>query len=196
MHRTAGRPAPLDFYLPSSSAYGTDRRKDFGVSQSQLAPVYLEAPVRDGLRTPPGDNMGTTYQHPQYTNYAGRQEPVYSVPSVGQDSYAGAYTGSNAASRPYPTLSQPAQAPVQIPTSALRNEIQNPLPPYRQQPSSPAPANKSNNLVPAAQEPRRKSTTGDVIQPNLQIPQTINNSGGSLAEFAAQVRKAMLGGGI
>jgi hypothetical protein len=184
MHRTAGRPTPLNFLVPSEPAYGGDRRKDIGFSQSHLSPGYLEAPIRDGLRTPPGDNMGTTYQQPQYTNYAGRQDSAYSVPSVGPDSYAGAYVGANTVPRQYSTHSQPAQ----VPTSALRNEVQNPLPPYRQQPSSPLPSSRSNNLGTVAEQPRRKSTNGDVILPNLQIPSSINNSGGSLAEFAAQVR--------
>ncbi len=35
---------------------------------------------------------------------------------------------------------------------------------------------------------RRKSSTQDAILPSLQIPPSINNSKGSLAEFAAQVR--------
>jgi hypothetical protein len=132
--------------------------------------------------------MGTTYQHPQYTNYAARHHPPYSVPSVGQDSYAGAYTGASAAPRQYSTQSQTtAQVPVQIPASALRNEVQNVLPPYRQ-PSSPVPSSRTNILGPVEEQPRRKSTNGDMILPDLQIPSSINNSGGSLAEFAAQVR--------
>ncbi|TVY90095.1 Meiotically up-regulated protein [Lachnellula willkommii] len=187
MHRTTRRPAPLDFSLPPNSAYGIDRRKYLGVPHSQFSPVYLEAPVRDGLHTPPGDNMGTTYQHPQYTNYAGRQDPPYSIPSVGQNGYAGAYTGASAAPRQYSTLSQPtAQVPSQIPTSALRNEVQNVLAPYRQ-PSSPAPASRTNIMRPVEEQSRRKSTNGDMIIPSLQIPSSINNSGGSLAEFAAQI---------
>lgn len=46
-------------------------------------------------------------------------------------------------------------------------------------------------MRPVEEQARRKSTNGDMIIPNLQIPSSINNSGGSLAEFAAQVRKAM-----
>ncbi|TVY38820.1 Meiotically up-regulated protein [Lachnellula subtilissima] len=187
MHRTTRRPAPLDFSLQSNSAYCIDRRKYLGVPNSQFSPVYLEAPVRDGLHTPPGDNMGTTYQHPQYTNYAGRQDPPYSIPSVGQNGYAGAYAGASAAPSQYSTLSQPtAQVSSQIPTSALRNEVQNVLPPYRQ-PSSPAPASRTNIMGPVEEQSRRKSTTRDMIIPNLQIPSSINDSGGSLAEFAAQI---------
>ena len=140
--------------------------------------------------------MGTTYQHPQYTNYAGRQDPPYSVSSVGQDGYAATYTGASAAPRQYSTLSQPtAQVPVQVPTSALRNEVQNVLPPYRQ-PSSPVSASRTNILGTVEEQPRRKSTNGDVILPNLQIPSSINNSGGSLAEFAAQVRRRNLYGQV
>lgn len=183
MHRTAGRPSPLELFLPSNSSY--DRRKGVGLPPSHLTPVYLEAPVRDGLRTPPGDNMGTTYQHPQYApNYTGRQESAYSVPSVGQDSYAGAYVGANGVQRHY---SIPSQQPTQIPTTILRHEVQNPLPSYRQ-PASPVPPNRTSTLGTVPEHSRKKSTSAEAILSNLQIPSAINNSGGSLAEFAAQVR--------
>ncbi|TVY68907.1 Meiotically up-regulated protein, partial [Lachnellula suecica] len=182
MHRTAGRPNLLDYCLPSEPVYGFDRRKEIQLSHYHRTPLYLEAPIRDGLRTPPEDNMGTTYQQPQYSNYAGRHEAAYSIPPVGQDSYAGAYAGASSAPRQYSALSQPAQ----IPNSALRNEVQNTLPPYRQ-PASPLPSGRTSTQGSVVEQTRRKSTNADVILPNLQIPSSINNSGGSLAEFAAQI---------
>jgi len=39
---------------------------------------------------------------------------------------------------------------------------------------------------------QQRKSNNDLILPNLQIPPSINNSGGSLAEFAAQVILAPL----
>src|SRR3954451_23055328 len=110
MHRTSARPAPLDFLLPPShsSTYNIDRRKDIGFSTPlpNIIPGYLEAPVRDGLRTPPADDMGTTYQQPQYTNYPGRQDGTYPTPAVSGNgnSYNGLYSGAGTQHRAYPPL--------------------------------------------------------------------------------------------
>jgi hypothetical protein len=182
MHRTSARPAPLDFLLPSAhSTFGIDRRKDIGFPRSlpHFSPVYFEAPVRDGLRTPPADDMTTTYQT-QYSEYPGRRDAAYSVSGASGSNYGGAYSGANMQSRPYSIHNQPPPASV----STLRKEVH--ADPIHSQPPSPVPANKVNNLAPDEQ-PRRKSATGDMILPNLQIPSSINNSGGSLAEFAAQI---------
>jgi hypothetical protein len=186
MHRTSARPAPLDFLLPSAhSTFGIDRRKDIGLPRSlpQFAPVYFEAPVRDGLRTPPADDMATTYQT-QYNEYSSRRDAAYSTTGVSGSNYEGAYPGANVQSRPYSIHGQP-----QASASTLHREVH--AEPIHSQPPSPVPTNKSNNLAPEEQ-PRRKSATSDMILPNLQIPSSINNSGGSLAEFAAQVFRLTL----
>lgn len=182
MHRTSARPAPLDFLLPSAHLpFGIDRRKDIGLPRSlpQFAPVYFEAPVRDGLRTPPADDMATTYQT-QYNEYPGRRDGAYSTAGASGNNYGGVYSGANVQSRPYSIHSQPPPASA----LALRKEVH--AQPIHTQPPSPGPANKTNNLGPEEQS-GRKSATSDMILPNLQIPSSINNSGGSLAEFAAQV---------
>ena len=188
MHRTSARPAPLDFLLPSNPTYGIDRRKDIGLTYPlpQLTPGYLEAPTRDGLRTPPADDMGTAYQyqHPQFNNYAGRQDATYSTGGASGGSYSGSYTGANMQGRQRSTLSQPPPASA----LTLRNEVQGPSSAYNTQPPSPQPANRTDALAPPEGLPRRRSANSDMILPNLQIPSSINNSGGSLAEFAAQVR--------
>lgn len=185
MHRTSARPAPLDFLLPSNPTYGIDRRKDIGLSHPlpQLTPDYLEAPVRDGLRTPPADDMGTAYQyqHPQSNKYAGRQDATFSTGAASGASYNGSYAGANMQGRQYSTLSQPPSV------STLRNEVQAPSSAYNTQPPSPQPPNRTDVLAPPEGLPRRRSANSDMILPNLQIPSSINNSGGSLAEFAAQV---------
>jgi hypothetical protein len=184
MHRTSARPAPLDFLLPPAhSIYGIDRRKDIGLSHplTQLTPTYLEAPVRDGLRTPPADDMSTTYQHPQYNNYVSRQDTTYQNGGSASD-YAPAYSGAGTHSRSYSTLSQPPLTS----NSTLRSDAPVSQPPYSQ-PPSPQPSNRTNHHAHPEGMPQRKNNTGDMILPNLQIPKSINNSGGSLAEFAAQV---------
>jgi len=185
MHRTSSRPAPLDFLLPSAHpTYGIDRRKDIGLpcTRPQLTPIYFEAPVKGGLRTPPADEMATAYQQPQYNNYTRRQDTVYSTPTAPVDSYGGAYSGGSGQAVAYSAANQPPPASA----STLRMEVQSSQ--YvHSQPSSPQPAIKTSALAPSESVARRKSANSDMILPNLQIPQSINNSGGSLAEFAAQV---------
>jgi len=191
MHQASAISASLDFLLPSShSTYGTDRRKDIGYSLAlpQLTPHYFEAPIRDGLRTPPADDMSTAYRHPQYNNYGTKHDVTYSSPvatSSNGSHYSGptVYSGTNGVTRSHSVLSQPSSASV---ASTVRNEAQAARSIYNRQ-QSPQPASRKNTLAPPEGVPRRKSANSDVILPNLQIPHSINNSGGSLAEFAAQI---------
>ncbi|KAF4631051.1 hypothetical protein G7Y89_g7080 [Cudoniella acicularis] len=162
------------------------RRKDIGLPHTQVALGYLQAPIRDGLHTPPADDMATTYQQPQYATYGNRQDSAYSVPGAASGNYIGGYRGNNNQGRPYPAPHSTMNYSSQPSASNLRNEVQNPQPSYRQ-PSSPQPPVRSSILAPPEEEPRRRNANGDMILPNLQIPASINNSGGSLAEFAAQI---------
>jgi hypothetical protein len=180
MYRSSARPAPLDFLLPSAySSYDIDRRKDIGICHPlpQLTPIYFEAP-HSGLRTPPADEMATTYQNRQYNSYSNGRDAAYPPSGASASSYSGTYSASSTQSRPYTVSSQPASA------STLRREVQgsHALP---MQPSSPAASNRHNALAPPEEQPRRKN--GDLIRPSLQIPASISEDGGSLAEFAAQV---------
>jgi hypothetical protein len=127
--------------------------------------------------------MAAAYQQPQYNNYARRQDAVYPTPKASGDSYSGAYSGGSSQVLQYSAVNQ--LPPVSA--STLRMEVQ-PSQYVHSQPSSPQPTNKTSALVPSETVARRKSANSDMILPNLQIPQSINNSGGSLAEFAAQVR--------
>lgn len=60
-------------------------------------------------------------------------------------------------------------------------------------PASPTPVGKNRSYAPAAKDPTatdtadRKKSTESSIAPYLQIPSSINDSKGSLAEFAAQI---------
>ncbi|RDL39527.1 Cyclin-like protein [Venustampulla echinocandica] len=188
MHRTAARPAPLDFLLPSAhAAFGIDRRKDIGSVHSQVVSSYLEAPVKGGLQTPPADDMGTAYQHPQHPPYGSRQSSTCSISGTTPSSYAGTCSGSSSQrtqySAPHSSLSQPSHASSII----SRNGLQNPQSSYGQQPSSPQLPDRSNVVARSEDPLPRKNAHVDTIVPNLQIPSSINNSGGSLAEFAAQI---------
>ena len=184
MHRTSARPVPLDFRLPPthSAKYETDPQNIVGLLRSlpHISPGYLEAPTRDGLRTPPADimEMGTKYQHPIHNGYGGRQELGYLAPTTSANNYSGTYSGIHSGTRQYSVSGQPQ-------ASALRNEIQQSQHPYNQ-PASPQTNSTNPTIAPEASQPR-KGASSDVIVPNLQIPSSVNNSGGSLAEFAAQV---------
>lgn len=185
MYRTADRPAPLDFLLPSAhSAYNIDRRKDLGSHSLQhLSPIYLEAPIREGLRTPPTDEMATVYQNPTYSNaYSASRNSEYLSVEAPPRIYGGTYNnGATAQPRQYMSMTQPPPASA----STLRKEVQG-SEPINSQPPSPEPAQRTSYL--SHEEPSRRKSTSDMIRPNLQIPKSISSSGGSLAEFAAQVR--------
>ncbi len=180
MHRTSVRPAPLDFFLPSAyPSYGIDRRKDITLPHiQQLEPIYLGTTVRDGLPTPPADRMATTYPHPQYNDYPARRDSAF----AGAVSSGGNYVAANSQPRSYySSLSQPPLLSV----PGTNKEIIEGIQVVRSQPQSPAQQTRSSSLAAPEAQPRRKSA--DMIRPNLQIPRKISDSGGSLAEFAAQV---------
>jgi len=180
MHRTSTRPAPLDFPSPfkHSIPYGIDLRKDalppYVLPRFKVG--YLEPAIKDGLRTPPADDMGTKYQQVQYNGYASRQEHPYPTPASAS-SYGSSYPGVIGDGRRYSSAtSQPAiQAP------RIESQNQRPYVPAR------SPQTATQETAPPEGLQRQKPATADLIVPNLQIPSTINNSGGSLAEFAAQV---------
>jgi hypothetical protein len=193
MYRTSARPAPLDFLLPSAhSVYDIDRRKDVGFSHTlpHLPPVYLEAPVRGGLRTPPtpAGKMAAAYP-PQYKyeDHSGRRDSAYSS-SGALSGYIPPYNGAHVpASRPYSTMNQPPPASASASASTLQNQVLGHHS-IRTQPPSPQPPTRTNATKETS---HRKSTTNDAIRPNLQIPSTISDCGGSLPDFAAQVLTQM-----
>ena len=183
MHQFATRPAPLALPLPRvHKTLSIDRQTDAGNYQSQRNPVYLEASIRDGLPTPPADEMGTTYQPPQYNQYGSRPD-VYS-----NQGSQGTYGGNSSLSRQY---SVPHSSLNQLPpplASTMRNDSQISSHPAYRVPSPVQSASQTNFTTFPRPAERPSSTGGDIISKSLQIPSSINNSGGSLAEFAAQVR--------
>lgn len=151
---------------------------------------YTEAPVRDGLRTPPEDDMNTT------TAYQSQQFPVYR-PQESSYPYAAPQSVQNVV----PSISTKHQPP-----TYLRETDYNPqqsrsltaqalssigsgsqISSYGRQ-NGQSPKNSSTGVLSQADDRSRKSA----ILPSLQIPASINKSGGSLGEFAAQVRMSWL----
>jgi hypothetical protein len=149
--------------------HDTEGRKNLSFPQlhpvnldpTQVTPIYLEAPIRDGLRTPPSDDMNSTASYPQqYSGYHNRKDVPYS---------------SHAATQPYPTTTQPLHGSNSSALSVVRGASAHS---YNLADSPPSASTATSDDI-----LRRKS----VILPSLQIPPSINNSGGSLGEFAAQV---------
>ncbi len=151
LHKTVGKDSSFS-QLPAVS-----------LGPTQFTPVYLEAPIRDGLRTPPLDDMSSTTSYPQqYSSYHNRKD----VSGLNQT-----------ALQAYPA----AKHPLHVPNSS----------------ALPAVGGASAHSYIPADSPRRTSTATigsddilprkNVILPSLQIPPSVNNSGGSLGEFAAQV---------
>ncbi|PBP27446.1 cyclin [Diplocarpon rosae] len=186
MYRTAPRQAPLDFPLPSPhSTYNFGRREEKSPPYSlrSLPPFNLQAPVKNGLRTPPADDMATAYQNPSYSNAysAGRNSEYISVDAP-PSNFVGTYNnGASTQPRQYTSWAQPPTASASI----LRKENQGPQP-VHSQPQSPIPSQRPGHSAREGPVTRRKSTS-EIVRPNLQIPKSISSHGGSLAEFAAQI---------
>lgn len=169
MYRFTTRPQPLDLLLPSPhySTFDIDRRKDLGLPLPHTFPAqrnqtHLESAKTGGLHTPPEElEMASTYQPPQQYN-------------AGRDYYSEGYGQSRSWSN------QPS-------ATTLRREVQGPYS-ATTQPSSPQLGNRVENQDHMDNSTRRKSTTSDSIRSNLQIPDDISVTGGSLPDFAAQVR--------
>lgn len=124
--------------------------------------------------------MAMTYQQPQYNGYAARQDGAFANVGSGT-SYVPPYYGTTTYQRSSSNLSQ-------LPSSSSNtnprqdSEISRPL---YSRPTSPEVL--ANHRKPVEEMNLKKTNSSDSILPNLQIPRTINTSGGSLAEFAAQV---------
>lgn len=193
MHQTSVRPAPFSFLLPPTpqTPFGIDRRKDAGFSlplPQITRSRYIEAPVRVGLRTPPEDDMHATYPTSQYHNYKSRQNEDY--PAAGNVGRTNDYDGSASQSRK-PSLIQ--QVPGAHINSAIKNtetsqsESSYNWPPVKETYQSQSTALSTLESESTRKPQAKKPSTTDTIHPSLQIPKSINDSGGSLAEFAAQV---------
>ncbi|APA11101.1 hypothetical protein sscle_07g058710 [Sclerotinia sclerotiorum 1980 UF-70] len=191
MHQTSVRPAPFSFLLPPTpqTPFGIDRRKDVGfpltlpqINQSG----YIEAPVRVGLRTPPEDDMHATYPGPPYPHYKGRHNETCteSLNFNRASDHDGSATQSRISQAPGDSVHRVAK--IVEPSQAEQ--------PYNWPTVKPKHTSESFYATAlttleseSTRKPQAKKPNTDTIHPSLQIPKSINDSGGSLAEFAAQI---------
>lgn len=173
MHQIATRPLPpSDLHLLNRGVYGGDYRKDAGLIRSTwIAPPHFQ---KDRLPTPPADEMATTYQPTPYRHnpYDVRQEVAY--PLQPNHANSSTYSSTIIEGRSYPSLGHQTSS-----STTTYNRPPSPQNTVKQ--------NTANVLVPDHECLSRRRSTSAVITPSMQIPRTVNNSGGSLAEFAAEV---------
>lgn len=196
MHQTSVRPAPFTFTLPPTpqSPRGIDGRKETRylptlpkINQSR----YIEAPVRVGLRTPPEDDMHATYPEPSHLPYKSRQNETYPGPfKIGRTPE---YDASTTRPAQPPHVQEASGAPASRTNGSKdfsQPDVPFSWPPIKEKAQAesfqPAPLSALESESTRKPQAKKPSNT-DSIHPSLRIPESINDSGGSLAEFAAQV---------
>jgi len=144
-----------------------------GREQNAL-PQQLQGPVaktRHGLKTPPEDMNGSN-ANPLLIPFDGLQ--YKSVPVIGSSTASyhtnlGIHANTRYTSKPQPFYDS-----------------------YHSAQQSQSPVSRGESIGSREQPARRRaSSDGNSIVSYLQIPPSINNSKGSLAEFAAQVRSSI-----
>lgn len=193
MHRAPVARASLDFFPPRSHTaqehsrpslplhgfrrpeYNALSRNPISSTSSFLQPsaldphlpkIYVNAPVRNGLRTPPTDDMNSTVSYlQQSSSWSGRAEQP------------GHHANRAVIPHSYSTSVQQPQGPT---VSALSSVTGIPSQSYAQKRSP----QSTGTVIFAPEDVEQRK---NVILPNLQIPAAINTSGGSLGEFAAQI---------
>ena len=167
---------PQHFSLPPLSLVGhsaiTTKDQTFGeAGQSYLdqGNHIVPANIRHGLRTPPGDMTRVSVNPLLAPNYEGFQ--YKSVPAVNSTT---APRQSSVGTIPNVRYTGRAQSSHDVYHSRNRSQEQN---------------NVTDVRVPKDQTSRHQNgvEAADIVS-YLQIPSSINESKGSLAEFAAQVR--------
>ncbi|RKF54353.1 putative cyclin-like protein [Golovinomyces cichoracearum] len=172
MFQTTFWPA-LELSFPPVSIHCTTReRKDHrSRTRRQTSDFPLE---RDGLQTPPPDDMSSAHPHMLYDAHDPSPSLVYvtsSVPSNIQPSYA--------QKRPSTT--------VNLPPLIAGNDLRDDRPRFQSWQSWEQHQNQSKRHLPE-QQPKKRNTNGSESKRiKLQIPSTISAEGGSLSDFAAQI---------
>lgn len=192
MHRAPVARASLDFFppphtaqehsRPSYSLHGFQRPEykppsrnssvstcnfsQFSALDPHLPTIYIDAPVRNGLRTPPTDDMNSTASYlQQSSSWSGRAEK------------SGHHTNLAVIPHPYSTSVQQQQGPAVSALSSVTGNL------FLSYPQKCSPQSTGTVVFAPEEVEHRKS----VILPSLQIPASVNTSGGSLGEFAAQI---------
>lgn len=176
MHPTLTANQPLDFLLPLAhqpyeppTYRSHQERQEYGnhTSRSVRLPDrgVLTAPSRDGLHTPPEEMTGANFNPPRPLPYGCH------VPSNGYF--------------PKPHSSSNNTGFGSFPPASFTGTSQN-VEKVHGGPRSPT-ARKDLSAPPEQLQRRKSSCANNAIVSYLQIPSSINDSKGSLAEFAAQV---------
>lgn len=163
---------PLGFTLPKPSALTHD--------------IAHHQHLANGLRTPPVDEMSTTYQQvpAAYDSHALRSYTSAIVhPSRAKARAVAGLNDARSYGR-YPTVQQ-NQYQHQIPVSQTLHAPLHSTPSDRSTKSTPASVVSAKDAVSS----RRSSEA--LIYHSLQIPRCISANGGSLADFAAQVSRIL-----
>lgn len=171
MHSTLTSNQPLDFLLPLARQHyepppyrSHQERQEYGDDSSRSVKLQDQGAwtAPDGLRTPPEDMTGANL------NPLGYGSRVH-----GNGYFPKPYSSSNSTSfGGFPGTSYSGTC------QAVDKVLSRPQ----------SPSSRKDLSAPPEQSQRRKSPSGsNSIVSYLQIPSSINNSKGSLAEFAAQV---------
>ncbi|RKF72490.1 putative cyclin-like protein [Golovinomyces cichoracearum] len=172
MYQTTFWPA-LELSFPPVSIHRTTReRKDHrSITRRQNSDFPLE---RDGLQTPPPDDMSSAHSHMPYDAHDPSPSSVYvtsSVPSNIQLSSAQIRSSTT----------------VNLPPLIAGNDLRDDRPRFQSWQSWEQYQNPSKRQLPEHQ-PKKRSTNGSESKRiKLQIPSTISAEGGSLSDFAAQI---------
>ncbi|TQS36955.1 hypothetical protein Golomagni_02584 [Golovinomyces magnicellulatus] len=173
MYQTTFWPALLELSFPPVSTHRTSReRKDHrSVTRRLTSDPPLE---RDGLQTPPPDDMSGPHPHLHYDAHDPGPSSIYatnSMPSNMQSSFTQIRSST----------------PVNLPPLITGNDLRDDRPRFQSWQSWEQYQNPPKRQVPE-QQPKKRSTNGsESNRINLQIPSTISVEGGSLSDFAAQV---------
>lgn len=139
-----------------------------------------------GLRTPPVDEMSTTYQQAPaaYDSHALRSyASSIAHPRTSTSAAVASHDARNAAAQYYRYPTQQSQT-AQSSTSQSRTATLHGTPSDRSTKSAtPASSVSAKDAISSRRSPET------LIYHSLQIPRCISSNGGSLADFAAQVRR-------
>lgn len=181
-------------HLPLSPSFSSSRRPvlpPLGIAlpkPSTLARDVHHQHLANGLQTPPVDDMSTTYQQvpAAYDSHALRSyTSAIAHPSRPKTVAVAGFNDARQYGR-YPAVQQNQhQHQHQIPLSQTLHAPLHSTPSDRSTKSTPA------SVVSAKDAASSRRSSEALIYHSLQIPRCISPSGGSLADFAAQVSRIL-----
>lgn len=190
MHSAA---TPLNFHLPPlatlhKSACGQSRRIPPFLRQPEKPKIHStadEATLQSGLRTPPADDMGTTYQIPNLgscvNHHAHHHAPYVSTLASNDRTRKAFNDGVYESPSRYAMPSQQQESFAQSRAGHAASASISSTSRHSTRPSTP----QSGPMTAAEQATATRDAT--MVLHSLQIPTCISPRGGNLADFAAQV---------